>query len=366
MSLENQSGYPVRELSALAMRWPHLQRLLERWLRRWGFAVSGWVVGLSGVWLAQTQVSEDHASALQAVERLHQQLAALPAGLSTSPEKPFATEQQNMLTSLPVQARQGQIWVDLQQVLTAGGLNLLSLRPLPPTLAQASAARLPSQAVAVRLLGRFEDWSRVWAVFTQAGPVCSIDRISMAATAHPEEVQIDAVLRLWLRPGDVGVQAQAEPEGAWDRLTWPEPSHSGRSGVTLFAQVRRVGAPSGGDAMRLAESTDASATGASGATAGAAVAATVPVADALPEDPRQWPLARVRLTGLWQQWADRQAILSAGPHWARVRQGQRVTQEGHRVAAITEAGVSLRLAQGPMFELTWGERRDEPKNGTKR
>ena len=33
MSLENQSGYPVRELSALAMRWPHLQRLLERWLR---------------------------------------------------------------------------------------------------------------------------------------------------------------------------------------------------------------------------------------------------------------------------------------------------------------------------------------------
>ena len=116
----------------------------------------------------------------------------------------------------------------------------------------------------------------------------------------------------------------------------------------------------------LAESTDASATGASGATAGAAVAATVPVADALPEDPRQWPLARVRLTGLWQQGADRQAILSAGPHWARVRQGQRVTQEGHRVAAITEAGVSLRLAQGPMFELTWGERRDEPKNGTKR
>lgn len=366
MSLDKQSGYPVRELSVLAVRWPHLQRLLERWLRRWGFAVSGWVVGLSVVWLAQAQVSEDHASALQAVERLHQQLAALPAGLSASPEKPWATEQQNMLTSLPVQARQGQIWVDLQQALTAGGLNLLSLRPLPPSLAQASAARLPSQAVAVRLLGRFEDWSRVWAAFTQAGPVCSIDRISMVATAHPEEVQIDAVLRVWLRPGDVGVQAQAEPEGAWDRLTWPEPSQSGRSGVILFAQARQAGAPLGGDAMRLAESTDASATGASGVTAGAAVATTVPVADALPEDPLQWPLARVRLTGLWQQGADRQAILSAGPHWVRVRQGQRVTQEGHRVAAITEAGVSLRLAQGPMFELTWGEQRDEPKDGTQR
>jgi Tfp pilus assembly protein PilO len=366
MSLDTQSGYAVLEPSVLALRWPHLQRLLERWLRRWGFAISGWVVGLSGVWLAQTRVSEDHASALQAVERLHQQLAALPAGLSASPEKPLATEQQNMLKSLPVQARQGQIWVDLQQALTAGGLNLLSLRPLPPSLAQASAARLPSQVVAVRLSGRFEDWSRVWAAFTQAGPVCSIDRISLAATAHPEEVQIDAVLRVWLRPGDVGVQAQAEPEGAWDGLTWLEPSQSGRSGVILFAQARQTGAASGGDAMRLAESTNASATGASGVTAGAAVAVTVPVADALPEDPRQWPLARVRLTGLWQQGADRQAILSAGPHWVRVRQGQRVTQEGHRVAVITEAGVRLRLAQGPMFELTWGEWRDEPKDRAQR
>lgn len=366
MKPDSHSGYPVGELSGVAMRWPHLQRLFERWLRRWGFAISGWVVGLSGVWLVQAQVSEDHASALHSVAQLQQQLAALPAGLSGSPEKPWATDQQNMLTSLPVQARQGQIWVDLQQALTAGGLNLLSLRPLPTTLAEGRAARLASQAVAVRLQGRFEDWSRVWTAFTQAGPVCSIDRISLAATAHPEEVQIDAVLRVWLRPGDVGLQAQAQPEGAWDRLTLPEPRQSVRSGTTLFAQARPVGSPFGGDAVRLAESTDTSATGASGATSGAAVAEIVQGADSLPEDPRQWPLARVRLAGLWQQGADRQAILSAGPHWVRVRQGQRVTQEGHRVAAITDAGVSLRLAQGPMLALSWGERRDEPKDGTRR
>ncbi len=368
MNPDNKPGYPARELSVFALRWPHLQRLLERWLRRWGFAISGWVVGLSGVWLVQAQISEDHASAFQAVAQLHQQLAALPAGLSGSPEKPLAHDQQNMLMSLPVQARQGQIWVDLQQALTAGGLHLLSLRPLSPTLAEGGAARLSSQAVAVRLRGRFEDWSRVWAAFTQAGPVCSIDRISLAATAHAEEVLIDAVLRVWLRPGDVGLHASVEPEGAWDKLTLSESGPLGRSGAILFAQPRSMVPPLAGDAMRLAESADASAASASGVAvaSAAAVASAVPVADPLPEDPRQWPLARVRLAGLWQQGADRQAILSAGPHWVTVRQGQRVTQEGHRVAAITDAGVSLRLAQGPMLALTWGERRDQPKDGTKR
>ena len=366
MNPDHQPGYPVRELSGGAWRWPHLQRLLERWLRRWGFAITGWVVGLSGVWLAQAQVSEDHANVAQAVAQLHQQLATLPAGLSGNPDKPLPADQQNMLMSLPVQARQGQIWVDLQQALTGGGLSLQSLRPLPPSLAAGSNAGLPSQAVAVRLLGRFEDWSHVWAAFTQAGPVCSIDRISVAATAHPEEVQIDAVLRVWLRPGDVGVHAQPEPDGAWDQLTLLEPRPLGRSGAVLFAQAK--GLSSGGDAVRLAESADASASasGASGVSgvSGAAVAVAGP--DPLPEDPRHWPLARVRLAGLWQQGADRQAILSAGPHWVRVSQGQRVTQEGHRVAAITDAGVSLRLAQGPMLMLGWGERRDEPKDGTKR
>lgn len=350
MTPDHQPGYPMPELSGWAWRWPHLQRLFERWLRRWGFSIMGWVVGLSGVWLAQAQVSEDHASVAQAVAQLHQQLAALPDGVSNNPEKPLPPDPQSMLMSLPVQARQGQIWVDLQQALTGSGLSLQSLRPLPPSLADGSTAGLPSQAVAVRLLGRFEYWSNVWTAFTQAGPVCSIDRISVTATADPEEVQVDVVLRVWLRPGDVGVHAQPEPDGAWDQLTRLEPRPLGRSGAVLFVQAK--GLPSGGDA---------SASGVSGAS-GVAVAGP----DFLPEDPRHWPLARVRLAGLWQQGSDRQAILSAGPHWVRVSQGQRVTQEGHRVAAITDAGVSLRLAQGPMLMLGWGERRDEPKDGTKR
>ena len=90
MNPDHQPGYPVRELSGGAWRWPHLQRLLERWLRRWGFAITGWAVGFSGVWLAQSHVSEDHASVAQAVAQLHQQLAALPAGSIRSPSRPVA------------------------------------------------------------------------------------------------------------------------------------------------------------------------------------------------------------------------------------------------------------------------------------
>jgi hypothetical protein len=77
----------------------------------------------------------------------------------------------------------------------------------------------------------------------------------------------------------------------------------------------------------------------------------------LPDDPHQWPLARLRLAGLWQQGGTRQAVLSADTHWAKVAVGQRVTLEGHRVVTITEEGVGLRLGQGPVFQLTWAEAR---------
>ena len=354
----------ISGLSRDALNWPHWQRLAERFLRRWGFALSGLVVGLWGVWGAQLQVSEDHSRVAQAVAHLHQQLAALPAGLSGPPAKALSSHQQNMLASLPGEARQGQIWADLQQALTGHGLRLLSLRPLPPTLADAAGRRLPSQAVAVRLVGRFEDWSSVWSNLTQAGPVCSIDRISVAATANPAEVQIEAVLRVWIRPGAVSAHTLQPPDGTWLASAMAAHRQSGHLEPALFAQARGSGPLADGAVVRLADSADHSDASGSG-VAGASGAARGD-ANAVPEDPRQWPLARVRLIGLWQQGEDRQAILSAGPHWARVTQGQRVTQEGHRVAAITDAGVSLRLARGPLLVLGWDERRDETKDRVKR
>jgi Tfp pilus assembly protein PilP len=54
---------------------------------------------------------------------------------------------------------------------------------------------------------------------------------------------------------------------------------------------------------------------------------------------------------MWQQDSHQYAILSAGPHGTKVRLGQRVTQEGHRVVAIAEDSVSLRLAREPVIKL---------------
>lgn len=359
MNTDADQGPPMSQASGLtrgALKWPHWQRLAERWLRRWGFALSGLVFGFWGVGLARLQVSEDHARVAQEVALLHQQLAALPAGVSGPPAKALSPHQQNMLASLPGEDRQGQIWADLQAALTGHGFRLLSLRPLPPSRADAAGGRLPSQAVAVRLLGHFEDWSGVWSGLTQVGPVCSLDRVSMVATANPAEVQIDAVLRIWIRPGAVGAHALVSPDGGWIASALTAHRQSGHPGPVLFEQVRGFAAPA--DKSSPNGRVVAAAAGALGATHG--------VPDAMTEDPRQWPLARVRLMGLWQQGADRQAILSAGPHWARVTLGQRVTQQGHRVADISDAGVSLRLAKGPLLALDWDERRDKSKDGEKR
>jgi hypothetical protein len=356
MRTDSGQGPPISQVHGLSRRslqWAHWQRLAERELRRWGFALSGLVLGFWGVGLAQSQVSEDHERAAQAVALLHQQLSALPAGLSSPSAKALSPHQQNMLASLPGEDRQGQIWADLQAALTGHGLRLLSLHPLPPSQADAVGGRLPSQAVAVRLLGRFEDWSGVWSGLTQVGPVCSLDRVSMVATANPAEVQIDAVLRIWIRPGAVGAHTLVPPDGGWIASALTAHRKSGHQGPVLFEQVRGLGAPAD-------QSTP------NGPVTAAASGATLGDANAEIEDPRQWPLARVRLMGLWQQGADRQAILSAGPHWARVTLGQRVTQQGHRVAAITDAGVSLSLAQGPLLALDWDERRDKSKDGEKR
>jgi hypothetical protein len=114
----------------------------------------------------------------------------------------------------------------------------------------------------------------------------------------------------------------------------------------LFVPSQTLAEPAqttGVDAGGLPDGPDASLAGAK----------AVPVTEVVSKDPQQWPLAQVRLLGLWRQGAEPQAILSAGPHWAKVSQGQRVTLEGHRVAAITDQGVRLQLAQGAVIEIPW-------------
>lgn len=327
---------------ARTLPWPHWQRLTERWWRRWGFASLGLALGATGVSLLQTEAQQDHALAVQAVAQLRQQLSAPVNSGANQRHPPLSAEQQRMWDSLPDEAQPGQIWADLQEVLVSHGLRLVSLRPLPPAVVPAQVGHLPSHAAALRLSGRFEDWSRVWSALKQAGPVCSIDKLNVVATTSRAEVHIEAVLRIWMRPATSEAQhIQPRPEETWPASVTAThvPASPAASHVFAHADLER---PPTAPALNPSDS--------AGAPALAAVSAS-----AVPENPEQWPWAHVRLVGLWQQGSDRQAILSAGPHWARVTLGQRVSQEGHRVVAITDAGVHVHLAPGPRLALDWRE-----------
>lgn len=344
------------------MRWPHLQRVAARWWRRWAYALTACLLGVLLMELAQPEVRGNHAQAEEAVARLAQQLTNLTVTAAKPSNHALASDVQGRLASLPAITRDGQIWTDWQQVLAAHGLRLQSMRPLAPeSVALPKSAKggdsqrnhLSHQAATFRLQGRFEDWSRAWSACAETGPLCTIDRINVTALEQAAEVQIDLVMRLWMRPAEVGGTAEHnrgdEGTGLQARQAiWQMPSSGGaqvRTGPALFAVNVATARSWGGAAAgvgNLTPSTDAVAAGTSMTTARH---------EDLPPDPRHWPLVRVRWVGLWQQGGDQYAILSAGPHGAKVRLGQRVTQEGHRLVAIAENGVSLRLAREPIIKL---------------
>jgi hypothetical protein len=331
--------------------WANWQKQAMRRMRPWVWGLGSALLGACAVVLVHLDVTDAHSQADEAVERLRQQTAAL------APPPPLKAEdaehaQRDALARLPGQAQPSRIWLDLQQALSQQGMRVMALRPVSPQVqriapgraspAASSAPTVPSQAVALRVIGPFARWAQAWAAFTEAGPVWSIDRISIVAQADGQDVQIDAVLRVWMRPGESTWQAwpghdgpMAGPPGGARAL----PRQVAVQAAPLFAQP----------APLLAQASDAG----SGSGSGSAAQLASSTAPDLPEEPERWPLARVRLAGVWQQGADRQAVLVAGPHWARVRPGQRVTLEGHRVQTITSEGVTLRAARGPIHVLHW-------------
>ncbi|WP_322993128.1 hypothetical protein [Limnohabitans sp.] len=334
-----------------ALAWPHLQRLAERGMRRWGYALAGLAIGLGGVWLAQPEVGESYDSALQAHARLSQQLADLRSSAAGPTQAKVAitkaesvVQAQHLLRRLPVSTRPERLWTAWQQTLATHGLRLVLLQPMPSIGTVRQGAAWVSHAAAWRILGRFDDWVRVWAACAESGPVCTLDRINVVATQQPGEVQIDAVMRVWMS------SAEGQASDALDLADWMADVQKGtrstaHSRTALFAPSHlSVADPNTPRADGLAAPSRTEGLPAAGASL-----------SAMSDDPKQWPLARIRLAGLWQQGNDRQALVSAGPHAVRVVLGQRISLEGHRVAAITDHGVHLRLGKGPTFELPWAE-----------
>ena len=321
--------------------WPHWQRVWARWLRLWGFAGLGFLLGAWLVWWHHEQASQDAAQVAQEVQALHQQLRALPEALPAPTALALSSAQKDLLGRLPNPSQQEAFAAELQQMLVGHGLRVTSLRPVPGPVGEKPGSDLPNQAYALRLQGPFQAWSGLWSRITQLGPMLTIERISMVATDTPGDVQIDALLRVWMRAPELGHSSWPEPQSGWPNGAAAD-RPSSRMAAPLFALARETPLP-----MLSPSLADGHPQGALANEADHAVVSDAPWS----QDPHQWPLARVRLLGLWQQGGERHAVLSAGPHWVHAAHGQRVTLEGHRVVAISDQGVGLQLAQGPVVEL---------------
>ena len=321
-------------------RWQAGWRKGARWFSLRRFVWFGALVGAGLVGLACDDQLHEHLQVADAVDRLAVQVAlAQPVATVPAPDKPEPAA--NRAQTLPGQQTVTRVWPDLQQALTRHGLRVTSMRPLSEPVTDLAAMPWPSQAVALRMTGRFVDWQQAWIDLSAAGPVWSMDRLSVTpqnlsamagagSQAGAAGVQVDAVLRVWLQPGPDGSKA------------WPMQQVAGAT----------VLSPSRDEVFALALAGNTmSVTPTNHVVAGGPMPLVTDPSPILSADPLQWPLARVRLAGLWQQEGQWQAVLAAGPHVVRVRPGQRIAQEGWRIDAVQSASVRLRSVQGTLHEL---------------
>jgi len=331
--------------------WPRLWRDRWRWLaRRWAFALVGFGLGLLGVSSGQLQVLDALWESEAQVHDLRAQLLAQQKQTSKGPgvhaDLSAPTGPPHVLAWWPVQGTQSAVWPPLERLFVQHGVRLLSLRPEPASLMGA----WPSQAVALRLQARFDDWVAVWAAMNSRGPVWGIERLRI--TPQGGEVAIEAVLRLWLSPEATStpVGGAATAPGALFPGPAPVASRS-RAGGPVFVTTpspmvaSSVAAPNFKDEDPVPSQTGA---GVQSRTSLQENRTSVLQTALFSPDPADWPLEQVRLAGIWLHAQDEQLILMAGPHWVRARVGQRIGTQGHVVQSIHAREVHLRAAQGPV------------------
>ena len=327
-------GWQLQAKGPMAPAWlwasPMRGRDRLRWLvRRWVFALAGFAAGL-------TLVAGLHVDAIDTlwrddgpVQSLHQQLATQQGQVRKLQQQLGVTQTlPKALAGLPSPDREALIWLQLSQLLAQHAVQLKSLRPVPERL----ASPLASQAVAVHLNAHFDDWVAVWAALNLKGPVWSIDRLRI--TPQGKRVEIEAVLRVWLRDGPTlpeAALATAQGPLLLDEVPF-EPVRAARATLVhsaVFVQSARPGLTA------LPASKHVSEDPAKGWSA----------------NPGHWPLDQVRLLGVWHQAQGLQAILAAGPHWVQARVGQPIGPLGHRVTSIHAQEVHLRAGSGPVAVL---------------
>lgn len=284
---------------------PTRQTLL-RMARRWGWALAGAGAGacltLGWCW----EIYEAHGHWQHKVQALRQELLRA-GGKQPGTVAASLPETGALLDRLPAQRDAAGLGLALQQGLAQRGLQVQALRPQ----ALQSTAPLASQAVALRMQGRFEDGAQAWSSLVDAGPVWTLERLSVTAGGQVGQLQWDGVWRVWLRPDAPGAQA-------WPAL-WTRHAHHARVGGDPFVTTPAMAPQSG---------------------------ASEPVHGEIPPDPQQWPLVQVRLLGVWQQGDRLQALLGAGPHWTVLGPGARLAREAYRIQAVQADAVVLQAAVG--------------------
>lgn len=347
---------------AWRLGWPRLWRDRWRWLaRRWAFALGGFAVGFLGVggwqfealeaqWESEAQVHDLEAklnvqgqSQGQGQGQGQDKRAPSPAALNTPMGPP------PVMAWWPVHGTQAVVWPQLERLMAQHGLRLLSLRPESPSLVGA----WPSQAVALRLQGRFDDWVAVWAALNARGPAWGLERLRI--TPQEGGVAIDAVLRMWLSPVAIGLPKPAEATMPTEWMAGAvQPALRAGAGAPVFVATASLPATSSGVAAGLRDEDPlpppAGTAVRSSAMTPESRTSALPMA-ALSPDPAHWPLDQVRVAGVWQQAQGAQLILTAGPHWVHARVGQRIGPDGHVVYGIHAEEVHLRAAQGPVWVI---------------
>lgn len=287
----------------MLLSWPDLERLARRWA--WALAGVGVGVGVVAVWAWETY--EEHDLWRQKVESLRAANSAVPTKSSASDQ--VASDASTLVDRLPAQRDAARLWLALQQGLVQRGLQVQSLRPQ----ALLPGRGLSSQAVALRLQGRFVEGVQVWASLADSGPVWTLDRLNVTPGPQPGQLQWDGVWRVWLRPDAPSAQA-------WPAL-WLPGGRSALADVDPFVAATALALQPG---------------------------ASEPWADDFSANPGHWPLARIRLLGVWQQGPLRQAVLGAGPHWVVLGPGAHLAQEGYRIQTVGADAVELQANKGRM------------------
>ena len=278
---------------------------LERLARRWAWALAGAGVGAGLVAVSAWETYEEHGLWLQKVQSLRAAYSAVPTPSTAS--HPAAPDAATLVDRLPAQRDVAALWLTLQQGLVQRGLQVQSVRPQ----AFLPGSGLSSQAVALRFQGRFVDGVQAWVSLVDSGPVWTLDRLTVTPGAQPGQLQWDGVWRVWLRPDAPSAQA-------WPAL-WAPSSGRGSAGVDPFVAATALALQPG---------------------------ASEPLPSELAADPQHWPLAHIRLLGVWQQGERLQAVLGVGPHWTVLGPGARLALEGYRVKTVQPDAVELQAITG--------------------